>query len=156
MRIGIAADHDAYDLKMELIDQLRAAGHEVADFGVYAVNRHDDYLDFVIPLARSVALSEAERGVIVCSNTIGASVCANKIPGVRAGAPFDQFSVWQGVEDSHMNLICINTRMVGRSETWDMLQIFLAAEFSQAEPQLRRLGKLASLEHPGSRVRRAH
>ena len=82
----------------------------------------------------------------VCGSGVGASVCANKIPGVRAVLIHDHFSARQGVEDDHMNILCMGGRTVGPAVAWDLVQTFLAAEFSQAERHLRRLGKVASLE----------
>src|SRR5215813_4416633 len=146
MRIGIATDHGGLDLKEELLARLRAAGHEVLDFGAHSLNSSDDYPDFVVPLARSVAAGEVERGVAVCGSGVGASVCANKIPGVRAGLILDHFSARQGVEDDHMNIICMGGRIVGSAAAWDLVEAFLAAEFSQAERHLRRLNKVASRE----------
>ena len=146
MRIGIATDHGGFGLKETLLARLRAAGHEVLDFGAHTWNSGDDYPDFVVPLARSVAAGEVERGVAVCGSGVGASVCANKIPGVRAGLILDHFSARQGVEDDHMNIICMGGRIVGPEAAWDLVEAFLAAEFSQAERHLRRLGKVAALE----------
>ncbi|HEY3032639.1 MAG TPA: RpiB/LacA/LacB family sugar-phosphate isomerase [Bradyrhizobium sp.] len=146
MRIGIATDHGGFGLKEELLARLRAAGHEVLDFGAHTWNSGDDYPDFVVPLARSVAAGEVERGVAVCGSGVGASVCANKVQGVRAGLILDHFSARQGVEDDHMNIICMGGRIVGPEAAWDLVEAFLAAEFSQAERHLRRLGKVAALE----------
>ena len=146
MRIGIATDHGGFGLKEEMLAQLRAAGHEVIDFGAYNLVTTDDYPDFAIPLAEAVAAGKVERGVLICGSGVGASVCANKIPGVRAALIHDHFSARQGVEDDHMNIICMGGRTVGPAVAWDLVQTFLAAEFSQAERHLRRLGKVASLE----------
>jgi len=146
MRIGIATDHGGFGLKEELLARLRAVGHEVLDFGAHTWNSGDDYPDFVVPLARSVAAGEVERGVAVCGSGVGASVCANKVQGVRAGLILDHFSARQGVEDDHMNIICMGGRIVGPEAAWDLVEAFLAAEFSQAERHLRRLGKVAALE----------
>lgn len=146
MRVGIAADHGGFSLKEDLAARLLAAGHEVVDFGAYRQNQGDDYPDFVIPLARAVAVGAVERGVAVCGSGVGASVCANKIPGVRAGLVSDHFSARQGVEDDHMNIICLGGRTVGPFLAWDLLEAFLAAEFGEAERYLRRLEKVASLE----------
>ncbi len=146
MRVGIATDHAAFVLKEELVGLLRAAGHEVTDFGAYCLVPDDDYPDFVIPLAKAVAAGTVERGVAVCGSGVGASVCANKIRGVRAGLIHDHFSARQGVEDDHMNLICMGGRTVGPAVAWDLLETFLGAKYSQAERHLRRLGKVASLE----------
>ena len=154
MRVGIATDHGGFVLKQDLAGRLRAAGHDVVDFGADTLTPDDDYPDFVIPLARAVATGTVERGVAVCGSGVGASVCANKMPGVRAALIPDHFSATQGVEDDHMNVICIGGRTVGPSVAWDLVQAFLAAEFSQAPRHLRRLGKVARLELEPTRVTR--
>jgi ribose 5-phosphate isomerase B len=146
MHLGICTDHGGFGLKEDLVSRLRAAGHEVVDFGAHTMDPGDDYPDFVIPLARAVAEGKVERGLAVCGSGVGASVCANKIPGVRAALVHDHFSAWQGVEDDHMNIICMGGRVIGPFLAWDLVQAFLGAKFSQAPRHLRRLGKVASLE----------
>ena len=146
MRIGIATDHGGFSLKEELLGQLRAGGHEVIDFGAHRLGEGDDYPDYVIPLARAVAARDVERGVAICGSGVGASVCANKIRGIRAALIHDHFSAKQGVEDDHMNILCMGGRTVGPAVARDLVETFLAAEFSRAERHLRRLGKVASLE----------
>jgi ribose 5-phosphate isomerase B len=146
MLIGIATDHGGFGLKEELLTQLRAAGHEVVDFGAHTLNHDDDYPDFVVPLARAVAAGKVDRGLAICGSGVGASVCANKIKGVRACLIHDHFSARQGVEDDHMNILCMGGRTVGPAVAWDLVETFLAAKFSQAERHLRRLGKVAALE----------
>jgi ribose 5-phosphate isomerase B len=146
MRVGIATDHGGFGLKEEFVGWLRAAGHEVVDFGAHSLNPADDYPDFVIPLAEAVAAGKVERGVAICGSGVGASVCANKVVGVRAGLIHDHFSARQGVEDDHMNIICMGGRTVGSSVAWDLVQTFLAAKFGNAERHVRRLGKVRSLE----------
>jgi len=150
MRVGIASDHGGFGLKQEFVDRLGAAGHEVVDFGAHSLNPDDDYPDFVTPLAHAVAEGRVERGVAICGSGVGASVCANKVLGVRAGLIHDHFSARQGVEDDHMNMICMGGRTVGPSVAWDLVETFLAAKFSSAERHLRRLDKVAALEaHKG-------
>ena len=146
MRIGIATDHGGFDLKEELLKQLREAGHEIVDFGAHRLNQGDDYPDYVVPLAEAVAAEKVDRGVAICGSGVGASVCANKIRGIRAALIHDHFSARQGVEDDHMNILCMGGRTVGPSVALDLVQTFLAAEFSQAPRHLRRLSKVASLE----------
>ena len=146
MRIGIATDHGGFDLKEELVKKLQGAGHEVVDFGAHRLSKGDDYPDYVLPLAQAVATQGVERGVAICGSGVGASVCANKIRDVRAALIHDHFSARQGVEDDHMNILCMGGRTVGPAVAWDLVQTFLAAEFSQAQRHLRRLAKVASLE----------
>jgi ribose 5-phosphate isomerase B len=147
MRIGIAADHGGFGLKEDLSGRLTAAGHDVIDFGAIRSESGDDYPDFVIPLASAVAAGKVERGIAVCGSGVGASVCANKVHGVRAALINDHFSARQGVEDDHMNIICMGGRVMGPMVAWDLVETFLAANFSQAERHLRRLGKVAALEN---------
>jgi ribose 5-phosphate isomerase B len=146
MRVGIATDHGGFGLKEELRGRLAAAGHDVVEFGAFKLDSGDDYPDFVVPLARAVAAGKVERGVAVCGSGVGATVCANKVPGARACLITDHFSARQGVEDDHMNIICLGGRITGPMLAWDLVEAFLAAEFSQAERHLRRLGKVARLE----------
>jgi ribose 5-phosphate isomerase B len=146
MRVGIATDHGGFGLKEDLRGRLAAAGHEVVEFGAFKLNSGDDYPDFVLPLARAVAAGKVERGVAVCGSGVGATVCANKVSGVRACLIADHFSARQGVEDDHMNVICLGGRITGPMLAWDLVEAFLAAEFSQAERHLRRLAKVSALE----------
>ena len=146
MRIGIATDHGGFGLKEDLLVRLKKAGHEVVDFGAHSLETGDDYPDSVIPLARSVAAGEVDRGVAVCGSGVGASIAANKIHGARAALILDHFSARQGVEDDNMNILCLGGRVVGPEAAWDLIQAFLAAKFTQAERHLRRLGKVAQAE----------
>jgi len=146
MRVGIATDHGGFALKEALVAQLRAAGHEVVDFGAHGPDPDDDYPDFVVPLADAVVAGRVDRGVAICGSGVGASVCANKIPGIRAALIHDHFSARQGVEDDHMTILCMGGRTVGPAVAWDLVQTFLAAEFSHAERHERRLGKVASVD----------
>jgi ribose 5-phosphate isomerase B len=146
MRVGIATDHGGFDLKQEVAAYLREAGHEVVDVGAYSLNPGDDYPDFVIPLAQAVGAGKVARGIAVCGSGVGAAVCANKIAGVRAGLIVDHYSARQGVEHDHMNILCLGGRVIGSAVARDLIDAFMAAEFSQEERHLRRLRKVASLE----------
>jgi ribose 5-phosphate isomerase B len=144
--VGIASDHGGFRLKEDLLARLRAAGHDVVDFGAYQLQPDDDYPDYMIPLARAVAAGTVERGVAVCGSGVGIAICANKVPGVHAGLISDHFSAGQGVEDDHMNVICVGGRTLGPGVAWDVVRTFLQAEYSQAPRHLRRLAKVAALE----------
>jgi ribose 5-phosphate isomerase B len=146
MRVGMATDHGGYPLKIELAERLRKAGHEITDFGADTLDSADDYPDYIVPLAQAVASGKVDRGVAVCGSGVGASICANKVPGAKAALITDHFSAWQGVEDDHMNIICVGGRVIGAELAWDLVQAFLGAEYSSAERHLRRLGKVAALE----------
>src|SRR5690242_14081701 len=145
MKVGIAADHGGFGLKEELVAQLRGAGHEVVDFGAHKLKSDDDYPDYVAPLARAVAAAQVTRGIAICGSGVGASVCANKIPGVRASLIHDHFSARQGVEDDNMNIICMGGRTVGPAVAWDLVRTFLESEFSGAQRHQRRLNKVVAL-----------
>jgi ribose 5-phosphate isomerase B len=144
--IGIAADHGGFLLKDTLVAHLRTAGYEVVDFGDRRLNDGDDYPDYIIPLARAVASGDVERGIALCGSGVGASVCANKIAGVRAALIENHFSARQGVEDDHLNIICLGGRTTGTEVAWELVQAFLDAQPTSEERHLRRLRKVAALE----------
>src|SRR5258707_7739833 len=121
MRVGIACDHGGFGLKEDMAARLRAGGHDIVDFGAKTLVTTDDYPDFVIPLAQAVAAGTVERGVAVCGSGVGASICANKVPAIRAALIHDHFSPGQGVEDDPMNIICIRGPTVGPSVAWGLL-----------------------------------
>jgi len=146
MRIGIAADHGGFELKAQLTDALKAAGHDVMDFGAYELVSGDDYPDFVVPLARAVAKGEVARGLAICGSGVGACVAANKVPGVRAALITDSFSAHQGVEDDDMNIMCLGGRVTGNALSWDLVNTFLNADFKGDERFKRRLTKVSALE----------
>src|SRR5262245_1379924 len=152
MHLGIATDHGGFPLKDAVLARLRAAGHDVIDFGASALNPDDDYPDFVIPLAQAVAAGTLERGIAVCGSGVGASICANKVPGTHAALINDHFSAAQGVEDDHMNVMCLGGRTIGLEVAWQLILAFLGAEFSHAPRHLRRLSKVAQLELEQPRI----
>jgi len=119
---------------------------DLVDFGAHQLTPGDDYPDFVTPLGQAVAAGKLDRGVAVCGSGVGASVCLNKIRGVRACLIEDHFSARQGVEDDNLNVLCLGGRIEGPELAWDLVQTFLAAKFSQAERHIRRLRKVAALE----------
>jgi ribose 5-phosphate isomerase B len=146
MRIGIAGDHGGFILKEQLTKALGELSHQVVDFGATNLDPKDDYPDFVVPLARAISRQEIERGIAVCGSGVGASVVANKIPGVRAALIHESFSAHQGVEDDNLNLACLGGRVVAFSLAWELVQTFIKARFSGAARHKRRLAKIAKLE----------
>ena len=147
MRIGIAADHAGLALKEQLVKAFRESGHDVQDFGPSTLILEDDHPDYVVPLARSVASGEVERGGAICGSGVGACVTANKVKGVRAALVHDVFSAHQGVEVDDMNVICFGARVLGDALAWDLAKAFLSARFIGAERHHRRLNKVNSLEN---------
>ena len=145
-RIGIAADHGGFELKQYLVGMLRTPNHLLVDFGDDLLSPTDDYPDFVVPLARSVALGEIDRGIAICGSGVGVCVAANKVKGVRACVLHDMFAARQGVEDDDVNVMCLGGRVIGQALAWELVQVFLAARCSAAERHCRRAAKVAALE----------
>ncbi len=146
MRIALAGDHAGFDLKNELGGFLRKNGHEVTDLGAHTYDAEDDYPDFAAALADSVASGRNERGVLVCGSGVGASVAANKVPGVRAGMCHDTYSAHQGVEHDDVNVLCLGSRVIGIELARELVTAFLAARFTGEERHVRRLGKVKAIE----------
>jgi ribose 5-phosphate isomerase B len=144
--VGIAADHGGFELKEQILELLKAQRYSVTDFGAKSLQEDDDYPDFVIPLAKSVAKGDLDRGIAICGSGVGAAIAANKVPGARAALIFDCFSAHQGVEDDDMNIICLGGRALGPELAWELIRSFLNARFKGAPRHRRRLSKIAELE----------
>ncbi|MGB8491866.1 MAG: RpiB/LacA/LacB family sugar-phosphate isomerase [Bacteroidales bacterium] len=146
IKIGIAADHGGFELKRQILAALKEAGYDLKDFGAYELSTNDDYPDFVAPLAMAISKGALNRGIAICGSGVGACVAANKIPGVRAALITDPFSARQGVEDDNMNIMCLGGRVTAYSLAWDLVRIYLNAQFNNAERHIRRLSKITALE----------
>ena len=145
MRIAVGCDHAGFPLKVSVIELLRGLGHEVEDLGTYDT-QPADYPDYALKVGLAVSSGRCERGVLACGSGVGASVAANKVPGVRSALCHDTFSARQGVEDDDMNVLCLGARVVGPALAAEVVRSFAAATFSNAERHLRRLNKVKAIE----------
>ncbi len=145
MRVAIAADHAGFTLKQELAPWLRSSGHEVVDLGTNSTEPVD-YPDYAEALAHAVLEGKAERGVLICGSGVGASVAADKIPGIRAGLCHDTYSAHQGVEHDNMNVLVLGARVIGVELARELVRAFLGAVFSREPRHVRRLGKIRAIE----------
>ena len=145
MRIAIAADHAGVELKDKIGHLLGELGHEPVDLGTHG-HAPVDYPDFAEAVALAVRNHEADRGIVVCGSGVGASVAANKVPGIRAGLCHDTYSAHQGVEHDDMNVLVLGGRIIGSELARELVKAFVGAEFSGQERHQRRLEKIAALE----------
>ena len=146
MRVAIGSDHAGFALKEEISEKLRALGHDVTDVGAHSHVATDDYPDFAEVVGKAVLDGRAERGVLICGSGVGASVAANKLPGIRAGLCHDGYSAHQGVEHDDMNVLVLGSRVIGSALAEDLVLNFLQANFTGEERHLRRLKKVKALE----------
>src|ERR1044071_10332680 len=145
MRIVVGADHAGFEMKQTMAGHLRDLGHEVVDIGTHS-DSPVDYPDFAEALAKAISAGAAERGVLICGSGVGASVSANKIPGIRAGLCHDTYSAHQGVEHDDVNVLVLGARILGVELARELVRTFLAAKFTHEERHVRRLGKIFAIE----------
>ncbi len=145
MQIAVGSDHAGFDLKKVLIDHLHATGHDVYDVGTFDT-KPVDYPDYAELVARRVIGNLSERGILICGSGVGASVAANKIPGVRAGLCHDSYSAHQGVEHDDMNILVLGARVIGVELAKELVNAYLGAAFTHEERHQRRLNKVIDLE----------
>ena len=146
MRVVIGADHAGYQMKEFLKREVESLGHEFEDVGTYDPKQPDDYPDFAAAVGMAVQGGRAERGILVCGSGVGASVAANKLPGVRAGLCHDTYSARQGVEHDDINVLVLGSRVIGTELARELVRAFLASRFSGEERHVRRLDKVKALE----------
>ena len=145
MKVVIGSDHAGFQLKNAMGDVLRSMGNDVLDVGAFNENP-SDYPDFAEAVGRAVLDGKAERGVLICGSGVGASVAANKLPGIRAGMCHDTYSAHQGVEHDNINVLVLGSRVVGVALAHDLVTAFMGAKFSNEERHVRRLAKVKALE----------
>jgi len=151
MRIAVGADHAGVPLNEVVIAELRQLGHEVVDCGTHDASKPDDYPDYAEAVGRAVLDGKADRAVLICGSGVGASVAANKLPGIRAGLCHDSYSAHQGVEHDNMNVLCMGSRVIGPELALDLVRIFLGAQFTGEARHVRRLAKIDALERENLR-----
>jgi ribose 5-phosphate isomerase B len=143
MRIAIASDHTALELKTALAAHLRAGGHDVTDLGPID-GASVDYPDYGYKLADAVANGDAERGVALCGTGIGISIAVNRNPAVRCGVVSEPFSAKLTREHNDANVIAMGARMIGIEMAKACLDAFLSTPFGGGR-HVRRVEKLSQL-----------
>src|SRR6516225_9937036 len=147
MRIAIGSDHAGFALKEDVKALLTAEHREVLDLGTHSTDPVD-YSDYAEAVGRALRENRAERGILLCGSGVGASMAANRIPGVRAGLCHDTYSAHQGVEHDDMNVLVLGGRIVGVELAHELIEAFLNARFTGEERHRRRLAKMTALENP--------
>jgi ribose 5-phosphate isomerase B len=145
MRIVVGSDHAGFELKETIGAHLRGLGHDVLDVGTYTTDAVD-YPDFAEAVGKAVLDGRAERGVLICGSGVGASVAANKLPGIQAGLCHDTYSAHQGVEHDQMNVLVLGARVIGVALAKELVETYCGANFTHEERHVRRLGKIRGLE----------
>lgn len=143
MRIAIASDHAAFDLKAELREWLIEQGHEVADLGP-ETTESVDYPDFGYRLASVVADGTAERGIALCGSGIGISISVNRNPAVRCALVSEPLSAALAREHNDANVLAMGARLTGSDMAKACVTAFLTTDFGGGRHQ-RRVDKLS---HP--------
>ena len=146
MRIVIGSDHAGFEMKKTVVRRLLKVGElEVVDVGSYNTDPVD-YPDYAEAVGLAIQEGRAERGIIICGSGVGASVAANKLPGVRAGLCHDTYSARQGVEHDDMNVLALGARVIGPELARELVIAFVRATFSGGERHRRRLAKIQAIE----------
>jgi len=146
VKVAVAFDHRGTKLRERVLADVALLGHETVDLGTDAPEPRVDYPDKARELAAAIRSGDAERGILVCGSGVGASVAANKIPGIRAAICHDTYSAHQGVEHDDMNVLCLGSEIVGAELAGELVRTFLAAEFDGGERYVARLQKIEDME----------
>ena len=146
MKLAIACDHGALELKDAVKAHLEEKGYEVKDFGTYTT-ASCDYPDFAGAAARAVASGECEKGIVLCTTGIGVSICANKVKGIRCALLSDVLSARMTREHNDTNMMAMGAGIVGQNLAMEIVDTWLNTEFSQGPRHQRRIDKMMALEN---------
>lgn len=152
MKIFIGTDHAGYVLKEKLVTSLKGQGHEVIDQGAYEYNEHDDYPDFVIPVAQEVSRdSDNARGIVIGATGQGEAIAANKFPHVRAMVYYGESRrvvddesdiIVRSREHNNSNILSLGARYLTEEEMMSVVDLWLKTPYTGSERHLRRLAKI--------------
>ena len=145
MKVAIACDHGALDLKNDVAEHLKKQGHTVEDFGTYTTDSCD-YPDYASAAAKAVAAGQCDRGIVLCSTGIGVSIAANKVKGVRCALLSDVMSARLTREHNDTNVMAMGAFIVGKALALEIVDTWMNTEFSQGERHSRRIAKVMELE----------
>ncbi len=146
MKIAIACDHGALDLKNAVAAYLKEKGYDVLDFGTDNLDSCD-YPDFAAPAAKVVANGECEKGIVMCTTGIGVSIVCNKVKGIRCALLSDTVSARLTREHNDTNMMALGAGIVSTQLALEIIDIWLNTEFSGGERHQRRIDKLMALEN---------
>ncbi|HEY9559519.1 MAG TPA: ribose 5-phosphate isomerase B [Anseongella sp.] len=128
MKIAIGGDHAGFNYKQSLVGELEALGHEVKDFGPHSGDPVD-YPDFVHPVAKHVAASDYDLGILLCGSANGVAITANKHKGVRAAICWLPELAELGRSHNNANICCIPARFTTLEEATTIMKTFLSTAF---------------------------
>lgn len=145
MNISIGCDHGALALKNKILAHLTAQGHEVKDFGTYTSDSCD-YPDFAAAAAQAVASGECQKGIVLCTTGIGVSISANKVKGVRCALLTDTWTAKMTRLHNDTNMMALGAGVVGENLALEIVDTWLATDFSGEARHQRRIDKVMELE----------
>ena len=145
MKIALACDHGALDLKNHLSVHLQSKGYEVVDFGTFT-SESCDYPDFAADAARAVASGTCEKGIVMCTTGIGVSIAANKIKGIRCALLSDPKSAEMTRLHNDTNMMAMGAGIISEELAFRLADIWLGTPFSGEPRHQRRIDKVMALE----------
>ena len=145
MKIAVACDHGAFDLKNKVVAALTAKGQEVKDFGTYSKDSCD-YPDFAGPAAKAVASGEFDKGIVLCTTGIGVSITANKVKGIRCALLSDVASARMTRLHNDTNMMAVGAGIVGEILAMEIIDTWLGTQFSGEPRHQRRIDKMMAYE----------
>ena len=145
MKIAIACDHGALELKNVLIKRLEMQGHTVCNFGTDTLDSCD-YPDYAAPAAKAVASGACDKGIVLCTTGIGVSITANKVKGIRCALLSDVMSARMTREHNDTNMMAIGAGVVGTMLACEIVDTWLGTPFSGEARHQRRIDKMMALE----------
>lgn len=144
MKIGIANDHSAVEMKNELSAWLKENGYEVVNFGTDET-ASTDYPVWGEKLANAVAASEVDRGIAICGTGIGIGIACNKVRGIRCCSCSEPYSAEYSRRHNNANIVSIGARVIGIEMAKMIVNAFLTTEFEGGRHQ-RRVDQLMDIE----------
>ena len=146
MRVYLGSDHAGFELKQAIIDHLRKTGHEPIDCGAYVYDAEDDYPAFCIAAAEKTLADPESLGIVIGGSGNGEQMAANKVKGIRSALVWSEETAALARQHNDAQVMGIGGRMHTVEQALEIVDAFLAAQWSKAERHQRRIDILAEYE----------
>lgn len=129
MKIGIGADHNAFEMKKSLSDYIQKLGHEVVDYGCGDSCTEVDYPKVAFEVAEDINKNAIERGILVCGTGIGVAIAAGKVPGIRAALCHDTYSAERAQKSNNAQILTMGAKVIGIELAKQVVKVYLESSF---------------------------
>ena len=144
LSVIIGSDHAGFELKEYIERTLEKENILICDYGVHSTDSAD-YPNIAFNVARAVADSKFNFGILICGTGIGMSIVSNKVKGIRAALCTSDYHAEMSRKHNNANILCLGSRVTKFENALEIIKVFLETEFDDRSRHERRVEQIHKL-----------